>query len=376
MTSPEEHALMPSPPETHPTSPAGAALSVIINNFNYARYLPVTIESLLNQGDEIAEIIIVDDCSTDGSGGIILDYAERHPGRIRAMLQTVNQGQGAAFNTGYAVSRGDLVMFLDADDFMLPGAAARIRANYEAEVTVYHYRMRYTNDTGVLGDGVYPPLSERLSDGMEASEALRTTGRYPTTITSGLVFNRWVLDRILPMDGEAFRYGGDGYAVAAAPLYGPVRSFETEICAYRLHQRQHTSRREAQAKLARWRISHDVERYRTIRDHAGRLGLPVASDMGLKDDGNLFERIVSMVFEPEAHPFENDRLPEVIRDLRSLEMANRTGGQRLLSGLFWTMMLYAPGPVRVQMTRLKIDPNARPDWLKRSARFVRRTFKV
>lgn len=367
---------MPPPPETQPASPAGIALSVIINNFNYARYLPETLESLLIQGEEIAEIVIVDDCSTDASPGIILNYAEKYPGRVRAMLQTVNQGQGAAFNTGYAVSRGDLVMFLDADDFMLPGAAAKIRANHEPGVTVYQYRMRYTNETSVLGDGLYPPLSQRLADGMEASEALRSTGRYPTTITSGLVFNRWVLGRIMPMDGEAFRIGGDGYVVAAAPLYGPVRSFETEICAYRLHQRQHTSRRDGQAKLARWRLSHDAERYKAVRDHAARLGLPVADDLGAKDEGNLFERIVSMVFDPAAHPVEGDRLSDLIRDLRRLEGRSRTGMQRAASGVFWTVMLYAPGFIRIQMMRLKLDPAARPAWLRRTARFVRRRFKL
>ncbi|MFN3313269.1 MAG: glycosyltransferase family 2 protein [Hyphomonas sp.] len=367
---------MPSPPETQPASGASITLSVIINNFNYASYLPETLESLLIQGDEIAEIIVVDDCSTDASRAIISDYADKYTGRIRPVFQEINQGQGAAFNAGYAISRGDLVMFLDADDFMLPGAAAQIRANYEPDVTVYQYRMRYTNETSALGDGLYPPLSQRLADGMEASEALRSTGRYPTTITSGLVFNRWVLDRIMPMDGEAFRYGGDGYVVAAAPLYGPVRSFETEICAYRLHERQHTSRREAQAKLARWRLSHDAERYKVVRYHAARLGLPVADDLGAKDEGNLFERIVSMVFDPASHPVEGDRLADLIRDLRRLEGASRTGGQRAASGLFWTVMLYAPGSVRIQMMRLKLDPAARPAWLKRTARFVRRRFKL
>lgn len=367
---------MPSPTETKPASGAGPALSVIINNFNYARYLPETFESLLIQGDEIAEIIVVDDCSSDASRAIISNHADKHPGRIRAVFQEINQGQGAAFNTGYAVSRGDLVMFLDADDFMLPGAAAKIRANYEPGVTVYHYRMRYTNETSVLGDALYPPLSQRLADGMEASEALRSAGRYPATITSGLVFNRWVLDRIMPMDGEAFRYGGDGYVVAAAPLYGPVRSFDTEICAYRLHQRQHTSRREAQAKLARWRLSHDAERYKAVRTHAARLGLPVADDLGAKDEGNLFERIVSLVFDPASHPVEGDQLAKLIRDLKRLEGASRTGRQRAASGLFWTLMLYAPGPVRMLMMRLKLDPAARPAWLKRTARFARRRLRL
>ncbi|MFN7054746.1 glycosyltransferase family 2 protein [Hyphomonas sp.] len=367
--------MQPSP-ETPPAPGAGVALSVVINNYNYARYLPETIGSVLAQGEEVAEILVVDDCSTDNSRDVIDEFAQRFPGRVRGVYQPVNSGQGAAFNAGHAAARGDMVMFLDADDFMLPGAAAKIRANYEPEVTLYHYRMRYTDETSKLGDGVFPPLSERLADGLEASEKLRSVGRYPSTITSGLVFNRWVLDRMMPVDAEAFRYGGDGYVVAAGPLYGPVRSFETETCAYRLHGGQHTSRRAAQAKLARWRIDHDHQRYRVIREHSARLGLPVAVDLGTRDDGHLFERIVSLVFEPEAHPIEGDTLGRLIRDIKPLEAANRRGLRRAFSGVFWTAMQVAPRPLKLQLMRLRLDPNSRPAWVRKLARTVRRRFRV
>jgi glycosyltransferase involved in cell wall biosynthesis len=367
--------MLPSP-ATSPATDTDITLSVVINNYNYACYLPETIASVLAQGNEVAEIIVVDDCSTDNSRNVIDDFVQRFPGHVRGVYQPVNSGQGAAFNAGHAAARGKMVMFLDADDFMLPGAAAIIRANYAPEVTLYQYRMRYTDETSELGDGVFPPLSRRLADGYEASEKLRSVGRYPATITSGLVFNRWVLDRMMPVDAEAFRYGGDGYVVAAGPLYGPVRSFEAEICGYRLHGAQHTSRRAAQARLARWRIDHDRQCYWVIRAHSARLGLPVADDLGARDDGHLFERIVSILFEPEAHPVPGDTLGQLIRDIRPLEAANRRGLRRTASGVFWMAMQVAPHSVQLQLMRLRLDPSARPAWVRKLAGIIRRRFRI
>src|SRR3990167_6113302 len=96
------------------TAPA-PALSVIITNYNYARYLPTAIENVLSQ-DEAIELIVVDDCSTDNSRDVIEPYGDR----LIPVLLPVNRGQGAGFNAGFAKAHGELVMFLDADDFLLP----------------------------------------------------------------------------------------------------------------------------------------------------------------------------------------------------------------------------------------------------------------
>lgn len=361
---------------TETASPAGVTLSVVINNFNYRQFVGKAIESLLEQGPDGMDIIVVDDCSTDDSRDIITRYVTENPGRIRTVFQPVNSGQGAGFNAGYNISRGELVMFLDADDFMLPGAAAIIRANFDPETTAYNYRMHYTNPQNEVSDGLYPPLHQKFAEGMQASEDIRRNGRYKATITSGLVFGRHVLEKVMPMDPQAFRYGGDGYLVAVAPLYGPVRGFDTPICAYRLHQRQHTSRREEQARLARWRISHDQERHKAMSEHAARLGLPVAEGFSTRDDQYIFERIVSIVFEPEQHPIKEDALPDLIRSLARLQKSERKGVQLFLSQAFLTSLLYAPPGLKYRLMRLKLDPGVRPEWMKRLARFLRRRLKI
>ena len=90
-------------------------VSVVIPNYNYARYLRGTIDSVTVQTFPDIEIVVVDDGSTDGSTEILESYGER----IRAIFQQ-NQGVSAARNNGVAASTGEYVAFLDADDLWLP----------------------------------------------------------------------------------------------------------------------------------------------------------------------------------------------------------------------------------------------------------------
>src|SRR5206468_3491052 len=98
-----------------------AAISIIINNYNYARFLGRCIDSALAQRDVDAEVIVVDDGSSDDSRQVI----ERYGSRVRAIFQA-NAGQAAALNTGFALASGAVIIFLDADDELLPRAACEV----------------------------------------------------------------------------------------------------------------------------------------------------------------------------------------------------------------------------------------------------------
>src|SRR5690242_16227633 len=102
-------------------------VSIIIDNYNYGRYLAAAIDSALSQTHQPLEVIVVDDGSTDDSRAVL----DRYAGRVIAITQA-NAGQASALNAGFARSHGEAVIFLDADDVLLPEQAARVAAALEA----------------------------------------------------------------------------------------------------------------------------------------------------------------------------------------------------------------------------------------------------
>ncbi len=92
-------------------------VSVIVTCYNHAQFLTRAIESILNQNYKNIEIIVVDDGSTDETANIALKFSN-----VKYVYQS-NQGLSAARNTGVKNSTGDYVVFLDADDWLLPPEA-------------------------------------------------------------------------------------------------------------------------------------------------------------------------------------------------------------------------------------------------------------
>lgn len=350
------------------TTSASPKLSVVITNYNYAAFVATAIDSVLSQDVEI-ELVVVDDCSKDNSREIIRSYGDR----IIPVLQEVNQGHGGGFNAGYARTTGDLVMFLDADDFLLPSAGQTIISNYDPEIGMYLYRMNYADAEGTLG-GLFPPPQVPLADGDVAGQ-LREMGHYSGTITSGLVYTRTALEQVMPMDAETFRQGGDGYLSATVPLHAVAKGFDQPVSAYRLHGSQHSQFAKAYAKRARWRIGHQQACFACIRDHAARQGLQTADDLGERDPGHLQERLVSLLFEPELHPVKEDTRRSLLKKLRAANR-ERFGGKALPRNAWWILIGILPTGAARTVLSWKIDVAARPAWMNNLGRALRKRLGI
>lgn len=96
-------------------------ISVIVPVYNAADYLRECIDSILGQAGVELEVILVNDCSTDGSEVICHDYEARNQGVVR-VFDCGHRGLSASRNTGIRASRGDCICFVDADDVLFPGA--------------------------------------------------------------------------------------------------------------------------------------------------------------------------------------------------------------------------------------------------------------
>lgn len=102
-------------------------ISVIIPVYNTAEYLQRCLDSILVQRQHICELILVDDGSTDGSGAICDEYAERWPGLVIAEHQK-NQGSSAARNRAIDRAKGKYLSFIDSDDYIEPDMYERLLA--------------------------------------------------------------------------------------------------------------------------------------------------------------------------------------------------------------------------------------------------------
>lgn len=341
---------------------------MIIGNYNYEKFVGAAIESVLSQ-DQDVQVIVVDDASTDNSVDVINKYADS----VQTILLAENRGQAGALNAGFEAATGDLVMFLDADDFLLPGGAATILANYQPEVAIYHFRMRYGDEDGKTY-GTYPPIERPLAEG-NVSERLRTTGHYDGTVTSGLVFSRDAVSKVMPIDEDTYRYGADGYLCSTAPLYGDSLSIATPMSAYRLHTRQHSQFSKVYAERARWRLEHTMARHNSTRQHAKKLNLAVNPNLFDDDDFALQERVVSMIIEPENHPIEGDTLSALLARSKTRKLSQAHGLKKVWEYLWWTSLQLAPNGLRIAMIKPAIDADARPRWFQAMGRFAKRLLR-
>jgi glycosyltransferase involved in cell wall biosynthesis len=98
-------------------------VSVIITNYNYEKFLPEAISSVFGQTYPDVECVVVDDCSTDGSLRALAEAEQSYP-TLKIVRRQTNGGQSAAFRDGFEASSGEYVVFLDADDYLLPTCVA------------------------------------------------------------------------------------------------------------------------------------------------------------------------------------------------------------------------------------------------------------
>ncbi|MFD9459158.1 glycosyltransferase family 2 protein [Streptomyces sp. NPDC059985] len=118
---------------------AATAVSVVVIAYNDAGLVGEAVASALAQGPVVAEVIAVDDASSDGTGRVLDGLAAAHP-RLKVVHRTENSGGcGTPRNDGIAAATSPYVLFLDSDDVLPPGAAAALLAaaeEHRAPVTV------------------------------------------------------------------------------------------------------------------------------------------------------------------------------------------------------------------------------------------------
>lgn len=97
-------------------------VSVCVVTYNQEKYIGECLQSLVDQATDFDyEIIVGDDCSTDGTWAIVSDYLQSYPHMVRAVLHERNVGMSQNYLSVHQLARGEYVAHLDGDDYALPG---------------------------------------------------------------------------------------------------------------------------------------------------------------------------------------------------------------------------------------------------------------
>lgn len=236
----------------------GQRIVCLINNYNYGRYVFEAVESALGQTRPFAEIIVVDDGSTDGSPSELLARYGRNP-RIKLVFQD-NGGQLSAFQAGLAAAAGDFVFFLDADDRFVPTKVADVMEVFESHPgcgmvchpvalfgaqSGFDFVRRPERPAEALRTGGGDPWPLFSSDEMPAfslGSGLKDPGplwRWLGSPTSGMAFRRAALDRFMPLPEEMlplWRIRADDCLVLGLAVSGNERIYlHRPLSEYRVH---------------------------------------------------------------------------------------------------------------------------------------------
>jgi glycosyltransferase involved in cell wall biosynthesis len=183
-----------SPP--NPATPPHPKVSVCVITYNQERYIRECLDSLIaQQTDFDFEIVVGDDCSTDGTRAIVEEFVERHPHLVRTHFQPSNTGGSRNNLEVHAAARGDYVAHMDGDDYALPGKlqAQADLLDRDATCNAVWHPVDFFDDEGGFCSGTTADLSS-FGDGRVAfGDAIRLgyIGVY-----SSLMYRRSALTRV------------------------------------------------------------------------------------------------------------------------------------------------------------------------------------
>jgi glycosyltransferase involved in cell wall biosynthesis len=110
-------------------------LSIITPNYNYGHYMGQLIDSIISQNYKLAEHIIVDDGSTDNSVEVINAFASKYPDRIKLIRQE-NMGQTYALNRALDEVSGDIIAWINSDDFYCDNVFEKVIKEFELNLNL------------------------------------------------------------------------------------------------------------------------------------------------------------------------------------------------------------------------------------------------
>lgn len=212
-------------------------VSVCVVTYNQEKYIRKCLQSIADQKTDFDfEVIVGDDASTDRTGEIVQEFAERYPKIFKAVLHKKNIGPTQNYFSVHNLARGKYISHLDGDDYCLPGKLARLASHLDAnpDCAIVWHRMHIINEHGqsAVGMPVVPMTNFIQSNRLYAKDLAKYYGI--TGCHSGSMY-RTSAKKIRARDEETLDYFftlslciDGGYASYIDEPYGVYRFFSYE----------------------------------------------------------------------------------------------------------------------------------------------------
>ena len=276
-------------------------VTIIVLNYNYARFLDQAIESALRQTYPAFEVVVVDNGSTDNS----LDVIRRYGDRVRLVCNATNIGQGQGYNLGFEAARGEWIIWLDADDLLDADAIASCMVLAGPGVSKVQFPLRRVNANAVPIGGVVPFVRHHG----DVLPIIRRFGHYAGPPGSGNLYRRSAVAPYFPVAPQDWPICTDTVPFVTAPFHGLVADVGRPLGSYRLHSK---SSPDAPGYSGNVSISMANEvrlntgsRDKTLALLRTRSGIEVNGPF-LTLPTHVRHRIISWRLAPDAHPFPED----------------------------------------------------------------------
>ncbi|MUG96100.1 glycosyltransferase [Scytonema sp. UIC 10036] len=331
-------------------------VSLLINNYNYDMFLSEAIESSLNQTYSNIEVIVVDDGSTDSSAKIINSYQDKVIPVLKA-----NGGQASAFNAGFAIAKGEIIIFLDSDDVLLPDIVEKTVLAFQEnkDAVKVQYRLQVI-DVNSQPTGEIVPLSSCKMPNGDLKPQIFKFGSYTWPPTSGNAFKASMLRQLLPMPEDVYRISADRYLNNLSVMFGAVVSLDEIGGFYRVHGKNNFRTSKINVNKLRRQLIGAARVHAKKRELARTLYSLDISYVESRDLLHVMNRIIVLKLDRQNYPLTDSLLNLCWQGLIvSLVYCDYHWSRKLVLASWFVLMFLLPNSMAENITNQIFYPNTR-----------------
>lgn len=224
-------------------------ISVIVPNYNHAKYLKQRIDSILNQTFQDFELILLDDCSTDNSREILLSY-QSHPKVTHIVFNEKNSGTAfIQWNKGIQLAKGEYVWIAESDDWAEPEFLEILlkEINNRTSIVLAYTQARHTWEDGEIRWKVPESGKTEIHTG---TDFIRNKLLYANVVynVSMTLFRKEIFERINHSVYEKMKLCGDWFFYTLLCEHGDVLILDKIYSNYRVHTTNTSQSAEKEGK--------------------------------------------------------------------------------------------------------------------------------